>query len=74
MLRSDSALPAATEGWSEQEAIEHYKGVEVIGAVQRRRRLTKTVLWQLYFQLNWLKAWVFLIRCAVSTGKFEFGF
>ena len=47
---------------------------KMITRLMKKKRLTKTALWQCYFQLNWLKAWVFMLRCAVSTGKYEHEF
>ena len=38
------------------------------------RRLSKTQLWRLYWDLNKVKSWLYLIHCASSTGRHEQAF
>ncbi len=38
---------------------------------QPRRRLFKTVLWNLYWEVNKIKVWIYFMHLEFSTGQWE---
>ena len=69
MLRSDFSLPAGADGSGERAVKDMYSDAVIIevGNQRRKKRLTKTVLWNLYFQLS-----VLLIEGRHSMRKLDY--